>query len=349
MSAFTASPDERVVVDSRSDLLYGSYYLEGLRRTFGWRNMRFGTEGFPPSYEDAQPFAFRVERAGTKHSRDAWKVYIAAGDHTTIDQGALAWADVYGKVNLAIDCDHPKVRALGPSFPVRVPWRRRPWSSRLSAVAASTKAGASNLRRGRLSLRGIGRDRVDLERYRPIPGRDDYLFFLAWPWRKHQEVNGPRARFIEAAKQLPNVRFEGGFAPRARDDVAGLESMTAARTYRLPEYLDRTAASLASFQCPAVHGCLGWKLGEFLALGKAIVAIEINHRLPAPLRHGEEVWSVADDVDAYREALEHLAGDAVRRRHLETGARAYFERHLTPEATVARLCADLRPDSPPTS
>ena len=125
--------------------------------------------------------------------------------------------------------------------------------------------------------------------------------------------------------------------------------MTAARTYRLPEYLDRTAASLASFQCPAVHGCLGWKLGEFLALGKAIVAIEINHRLPAPLRHGEEVWSVPDDVDAYREALEHLAGDPVRRRHLETGARAYFERHLTPEATVARLCADLRPDSPPTS
>ena len=125
--------------------------------------------------------------------------------------------------------------------------------------------------------------------------------------------------------------------------------MTAARTYRLPEYLDRTAASLASFQCPAVHGCLGWKLGEFLALGKAIVAIEINHPLPAPLRHGEEVWSVGDDVNAYREALEHLAGDSVRRRHLETGARAYFERHLTPEATVARLCADVRPDSPPTS
>ena len=48
MSAFTASPDHRVVVDARSDLLYGSYYLEGLRRTFGWGNMRFGTAGFPP-------------------------------------------------------------------------------------------------------------------------------------------------------------------------------------------------------------------------------------------------------------------------------------------------------------
>ena len=114
----------------------------------------------------------------------------------------------------------------------------------------------------------------------------------------------------------------------------------------LPEYLDRTAASLASFQCPAVHGCLGWKLGEFLALGKAIVAIDIQHRLPAPLRHGEEVWLVPDDVDAYLEALERLAGDPELRCHLERGARAYFERHLTPDVTVARLCADLGPDSP---
>jgi hypothetical protein len=349
MTAFAAFPEHRVVVDTRSDLLYGSYYLEGLSRTFGWSNVRFATGGFPRRYEDAQPFAFRVERADMKRSWDAWKVYISAGDRTTIDRSALAWADVYGKVNLANDCDHPKLRPLGPSFPVRVRWGRRPWSSRVSAVAASTKAAAANLRRGRLSVHGIGRDRADLDRYCPIPGRDDYLFYLAWPWQRHQEVNGPRARFIEAAQQLPNVRFEGGFAPRPRGDVAGVELLTAERTYRLSDYLDRTAASLASFQCPAVHGCLGWKLGEFLALGKAIVAIEINQRLPAPLRHGEEVWRVADDVDAYREALEHLAGDPAGRRNLERGARAYFERHVTPEASVARLCADLRPDSPPVS
>ena len=43
MSLIAAFRDHRVVVDARSDLVYGSYYLEGLGRTFGWSNVRFGT------------------------------------------------------------------------------------------------------------------------------------------------------------------------------------------------------------------------------------------------------------------------------------------------------------------
>ena len=46
---------------------------------------------------------------------------------------------------------------------------------------------------------------------------------------------------------------------------------------------ERTARSAVVFNCPAVHGCLGWKLGEYLTLRKAIISTDLGRRLPAPL------------------------------------------------------------------
>src|SRR5690606_3774795 len=122
--------------------------------------------------------------------------------------------------------------------------------------------------------------------YRPAPSDDSYVFFVAWPWKKHPHVNPPRARFMRVCKRSSLVRFEGGFAPRRRADVPMIADVTAERLYSFTEWLGKTQRSAAVFNCPAVHDCHGWKLGEFLALGKAIITLPLSRSLPVPLEHG---------------------------------------------------------------
>ena len=103
------------------------------------------------------------------------------------------------------------------------------------------------------------------------------------------------------------------------------------------EYVRRTKHSAVVFNTPAVHDCLGWKLGEFLALGKAIISTPLGRSMPGDFRHGEQYHMVEDDAEEIREAVELLAANADYRHHLERSARAYWERWLSPTSVIRRL------------
>jgi glycosyltransferase involved in cell wall biosynthesis len=206
-------------------------------------------------------------------------------------------------------------------------------------MAELARRTLGHLRRGRLATYGVGRDRLPIDAYRPGRSEPGYVFFTAWAWQKHPEVNESRGRFIRAVRSGPGVRFEGGFVPRPHDDVANVRGLTGPGPFTLREFVERTSRSAVAFQSPAVHGCLGWKCGEFLALGKAIVSTGVPQRLPAPLRHGEEIWYVDDDVDAIRAAVQRIATDTDLRSHLERGARSYYDTWLTPAVVIERLLA----------
>ena len=51
---------------------------------------------------------------------------------------------------------------------------------------------------------------------------------------------------------------------------------------------------------PGVSGCLGWKLGEYLALGKAIISTPIQRQLLADLEHGTHIHVVDGSEDSMR-------------------------------------------------
>ena len=112
---------------------------------------------------------------------------------------------------------------------------------------------------------------------------------------------------------------------------------------RMPirEWLDRTRRSFAVFNNPAVEDCLGWKLGQYLALGKAIVSTPLTRQMPAPVIHGEHVHFIADEQDIPA-AQELLRTDPVYRRHLQSAAQGYWQRYLSPEAVVRRVVDGVR-------
>ena len=292
-----------MTVDPRCKLSYYTYVLQGLIDT--GRRIRFRPLDCPRS-------------SGAAMIIDGTQVWVHTDDNAEdIPEGPVAWADVVARVNVVPGATG--VLPLGPLFGLRI-W---PLPRGYATVAALVRGGA-HPRRALEYVRFQGITRVGIDQY--VPGASDprYVFGRSRNWiGPHGTVREPRMRFADAVRGLP-----------LEADV----SVTDERM-DLHEYLERTRRSAVVFSNPAAHGCLGWKLGEFLALGKAIITVPIHGDLPSPLRHGEHLHVVEDDVDAMREAILQITQDHEYRGRLEAGARDWYEANMSPRRVGERLLA----------
>ncbi len=305
---------------------YYGFYLQGFAEAFGWR-VRLSTKAFP-ALGDPKAGLAAILPGGQR-------VFVAANDFAFVAPQVLAWADVVGQVNVDPDAARPgNVLPLGPSFGT-------PWASPASLTGFVVRSGAMTApRRVPAMLRDYLRhqsDREPLSSYQPRPSdAADPIYLLANLWPNASEANLRRLRFLRAAASARVVRVEGGF-----HSTAGLPAEFGA--YRVPrpvphrEYLERTARSPLVFNTPAVHGCLGWKLGEFLALGKAIVSTPLGRVMPGEFAPGVHYHLAEDDEDSLRDAVARVLGDDAYRRTLERNARQYWEDYLAPAAVAGRI------------
>ena len=91
------------------------------------------------------------------------------------------------------------------------------------------------------------------------------------------------------------------------------------------------------FWAPGDQGAMTLKLGEFLALGKAIIAVPIRQeQLPSPLVHGEHVHFVDGSLEEMKKAVQLLTTDNDYRQKLERNARTYYEQWVSPEQAIQR-------------
>lgn len=327
-----------VVVHPAGDLAYGSMIIDGLCERLGESAIHYSTKGFPRKFKGGRVLAFYL--ADTPDAR----CFVSLHDHARVNQLGLDWSTVYGIVNVDPHdvASHEQLVPIGPTFGVRL--RSHALTARHLSRAVSCRL-PSDLR-GAVEVLELGwkhqRRRLPISRYVPSESDPDYVFFVAWPWAKHREVNPARARFIETCLRAPDLEFEGGFAPRRRDDVEEVRALSATKRYSISQYLARVSRSAVAFNNPAVHGCLGWKLGEFLALGKAIITLPIERDLPAPLVHGRHVHVVDGSDESLDDALSLLRRDDGYRRSLERNARAWFDENLTPARLADRLLSRLR-------
>ena len=311
---------------------YYSYIWQGVRDVFGESRIRLTTDGFPHLRDDEwyQPrdtFACRVNDRS---------IFVSANDHTGVNRLGLAWSDVYGKVNVS-PADKGQLESIGPIFGIRA------WGIGGSARLASRFAATLPPRRWayRQLLATLRRQsrRVPITHYWPAHAASSAsVFYVATYWARHPATAGPRASFLRATRRVLGVdRVAGGLIANGGDLPPTLEDVSG-RSVTQQEFVVGTRESLLTFNNPAVHGCLGWKLGEFLALGKAIITVPVTNWLPAPLVHGEH-WHVLEDAsdEAMEHAVKAIATDSDYRHHLEESARRYYEEELTPARVVKRL------------
>ena len=335
-------------VDPRAKVSYAGFYLAGFIEVLGAERVRFARRPFCDLSQHSQEedfdqyFAARLEPVGGP----ALKLVIDYRDRSRLSRTALDWADVYGKVNLHGDelagletAQIRKVVPLGPGFGIRLwPWVatlahffRNTWRSRKQTPAsfrAQVAAYHWQLRRQPLTT------------YSAVQSAPDYAFHVSKLYQKQahgEKTNLMRAEFIRACRARA-PRFEGGLVCSSSPVPQGYEDVAISSGVSPAQYLENVRRSAVVFSTPAAWGCLGWKLGEFLALGKAIVSTPIEHALPAPLEHGEHLL-LAANPEQLKDSINRLFSDAVLRRRLERNASAYFDQWLHPAAIARRLMA----------
>lgn len=336
----------KVYIDPRARISYASYYIEGLYSLFGRSQVLFNMKYFDDLIQIEgiddfdQYFAFIViDGLGIK------KFIIDYRDKSTINLNALNWSHGYGKVNYnktniskcGLEKQKMKIIPVGPNFGIKI------WSNSQTLIyfainyIGCRKALPVSFRTF-LSGYNWQRKRSEYKNYRDSLSDKNYIFFISTLYKESQNLvtNKFRAAFIRACKNTI-VHFEGGLLVKQQiPDYKDFEDVITTDYIVSSEYLRKTRKSAVVFNTPSVWGCHGWKLGEFLAMGKAIISTPFINEMPFTLVHGEHIHFVDSEADI-ASAVQRIVNDDSYRRRLETGAKAYFESHLAPDIVIKRL------------
>jgi len=323
----------KVFISASCDMHYGSFYIYGLYQLYGKKNVKFSSQYFKAFKHNNHFLAFII-----KENNNIKKVIIDFTDSKLIDESALDWSDVYGKINLDDNVRvHPKIMAIGPSFGIRI------YSLYETIWLASSNflRSYNNIpnKRKFFSDYKAQYKRPQLAHYSYKPSESNFVFFMSSLWKQDIKTNKFRANFIQSCKANKSVDFEGGFAPRTKNDVKGYEELTCLGRIVMQDYLKKTKLSALVFNTPAVKECHGWKLAEYLCLGKAIISTPMERALPKELEDKVHLLFTKGSTDDITEKVNAIISNVVLRQQLEDNAQTYFENHLAPRQVITKLVA----------
>ena len=341
----------QVIVDPSVNILYASFYIEGLYKIYGRRNVKFSSKPFVSLSLESRmaAFPFVVIKDGK-----TTKYIISFYDSYKIIEELYHWCDVYGSVNANFNLTpkqyHPKLVSLAPSFGIRV------WGiANTILFAFSNLVKTTRYTRESFSYRKfLGKYKrmytlrlpyKSYEKSRTIDIKNDYIFFLStlWyndEWNKNDEgVNKTRANFIRACKDIKTIDFEGGMVSSKLSQSSNrlFADCLYHKTIAMKTWLYKTCKSFVVFNTPAFWNCHGWKLAEYLALGKAIVSTDLSNDLPAPLINGENIHITDNSQEAIGEAITFIMNNIEYRDKLGNNARRYWEKYGTPVKSLELL------------
>lgn len=342
----------KVYIDPASNITYSSYYITGLYELFGKKNVRFSADYFAKlnkredDYSYDAYMAFVIVNNNTKS-----KVIIDFGDDYPVRENAYQWCDIYAKINYD-PARTPiqfkdKIQSIPPGFGIKI------WN-----VFEASYFGFFNLIQLKFNpqISLINHFRSYLSQFKQLPlkafaidqsrGSNDAneVFFVSSLWPHANCITGTnvyRKLFIESCLRN-NVNFEGGFwvSDTNHPQFQEFKHLTFTNRYKLPEYIEKTRKSMLVFNTPAVNNCHGWKLGQFLAMNKAIISTPFQNKMPEDLVHGENIHFVENeqDLDA---AVDKIINDNDYRKKMELGAKEYYLKYVTPISVITQICRKL--------
>lgn len=338
----------KVIIDPVDDILYMSFYVYGLTKLFGSNNICFSPEPFAllsTNSRHSKSTRFILKKDGSER-----KYVIHCDDTYSIHEELYNWCDVYGCVNANYAKTpkkyHQKLVSLCPSFAIRC-WNlpQTIYHALCNRPNDGTSARKFFGKHKRLLQRPEYSDYSSPDSQFPIPNSQyAYVFFLStlWysdEWNKNDEgVNLRRAHFIKACKELDSVLFEGGLVSQGKERSSeDLFADCLCNSVSMNEWLKKTKHSSLVFNTPAFWDCHGWKLGEYLAMGKCIVSTSLSNNLPSPLEHGKNIHFVENSQESIQAAVKYIVSHPDYRKQLEQGAKGYWEQYGTPEASLRIL------------
>ncbi len=332
-----------MIVDPRARIAYASYYIQGIIDLFGAKKVCFRMTPFElivKKYDNLaydEFFAFIIIRNGQRV-----KIVIDYKDNCTINTEIYEWCDVYGKVNLnpknTILFDHRKIINIGPGFGIRI-WGN--FMTIFNAMLNSIRSFRYSDIEGYPFFYGYywQTKRLPISDFSYCPTDGKYIFFVSTLWNHDnciRSTNVLRAAFIEECKNT-GLNFEGGlYAKQSNREYNKYKHLAYSKFISFPLYVSKTKRSSVVFNTPTVFNCHGWKLGEYFAMGKAIISTPLINKMPVDLEHGQNIHFI-EDVSEMKDAISKILTDRNYRTTLEKGALEYFNKYLKPEMVMKRI------------
>lgn len=336
----------KIIIDPTSRILYASFYIEGLYQVFGKKNVTFSAKYFSDLKREKEKFAFEHYFAFVVINIDkkVTKYIIDFCDPTDINTSAYDWCDYYAKINLDLEHDfnsQEKIISIPPSFGIKI-WNHPETIYHCISNLIKCKGGLI------VPLKRFLRDyREQLKRPKlaeycatKYPKNNSettsFIFMIASLWQDSDSMsrtNLLRKNFIEICKSN-NCEFEGGFFT-SKDTLIpqGFKNILFYKSYSAKEYVAKTILSKIVFNTPSVHKCHGWKLGEFLALGKPIISTLISNKLPEELIHAKHIHIATTD-DELNAGVELLLTNNNYCNYLSENVRQYYDNYASPNAVI---------------
>lgn len=344
----------QIIIDSSSRIFYASYYIQGLMDVFGKKNCNFSKKEFLALKRSEEEFAFEHYFAFLLQSEGiSKKIIVDFCDPIDINHAAYAWCDLYAKVNynkkLTPEKYHQKSIAIAPGFGIQI-WNK--WET----LAHSFSNLSKNKFKSLTSIKRFFQDYNDQYKRPKIQdyeenevanslnaARPKYVFSIGNLW-KEQDVmtttNNFRKQFMWACKDL-QCDFEGGFYTTSKDGFPKeYQSLLFEKHYKSSDYVTKTKESKVVFNTPAVHQCHGWKLGEYLAMGKAIISTPLSNDVPFPLEHSKNIHIVSNENEL-RNAIELVLQNTDYRESLEKNTKEYYENYASPKAVINSIVTSV--------
>jgi len=326
---------KKVYIFGLFNAFYDSFYVKGIQDLFGKNKIIYNISKFPKFRQNTFAVIFQYD------NENEVKVVIDSRDTTEIWKDELVWCDVYGKINynpndIPIDLGS-KIIPIGPSFGIKF------WNLYQSLYLGmkhtfNFKNVLSNKRDYLANYwRQYKRLRME-DYYSKETVLDNYIFFISSIWKNELQTNTNRYNYIKACKENSRIIFEGGFAPRKDGNNLGFDIFLTSNRFDLKSYFSKTKKSEFVFNTPAVLSCHGWKLAEFLAMGKVIISTNHKNILPSPLDNDIHIVYVDENsFEDYLCKINRLIDDSEKRVKLETNAFKYFKEHLEPTVVITKL------------
>lgn len=349
----------KAFIDPRCDIRYAAFYIYGLYQTLGKHNVKFsGQYSRQVSFDESDYVIDRILLC-TFVEKDCVvkKVAIDARDPRTFMEKAYQWCDIYAKTNYKSTEDNgthqEKLLLLPPSFGFRI-WNpletiiRGVWNTYL-AYKTKQFGTITHLKVTFRNYIWLILRREYLAQYLTSPLQNDisdnYAFLIASLWNYQeciQHTNKLRYQFANMMAVNDSIRFEGGFLIHclSAEVPDGWEWLCTKKRVKPSEYIAKTKKSFCVFNTPAVRDCHGWKLPEFLAMGKAIITTPLSNDLSVELVENQDLLIVNNEKDLQK-AIESLLYDKALRQKLEQSARQYWDKIANPKSVILSILQNI--------
>lgn len=349
----------KIIIDPRSSYAYGSFYLLGLVQKYGVHAISYSLAPFRKLPEPGWNLRFIVKE------KTITKVFIHTNDSYHIYEKDYQWCDVYGNVNANFTYypkeKYPKQFSLVPSFGIQTFSKNKALLMALLTYLQTAHSITHRVEWNKFKncaeinpLKNIKHhfSRIYKTSINRLPyacyenteiTKDNYVFFLSTLWYDHPDnkndegVNLRRAHFIRACKLCQQLYFEGGLLSDSSSSREKFIDVVTDTHLPISDWIQKTKLSTFVFNTPAFWNCHGWKLGEYLALGKCIISTPLSNDLPAPLIHGEHIHYVEPTQEAIEKAIQYILSHPEYRKHLEEGAKSYWQQYGTPVKSLELL------------